>query len=206
MLWDLQGSLWTRGDRNITRQTNTPPSSVELGNQGSGQPPSRGKWRTILIPLWFLELFKNDENRPSCAFPPIASLQPLLKVKAKKLRNDYKLNWMRYQLLFGSGSLKPEGHALVGELGTSTDIMFWGVGSLRRRSIYEINNRCEHVQLLRTRNHRELHIFKSWEILPLLGPAISHFKYFTNPVLFSPPPERCCQDQLHNLRGGKGQG
>lgn len=84
--------------------------------------------------------------------------------------------------------------------------MFWGVGSLRRRPIYEINNRCERVQLLRTRNHRELHIFKSWEILPLLGPAISHFKYFTNPVLFSPPPDRCCQDQLHNLGWGEGAG
>lgn len=117
VLWDLQGSLWAPGDRNITRQTNTPPSSVELGNQGTGQPPSRGKWRTILTPLGFLELFKNDENRPSCAFPPIASLQPLLKVKAEKLRNDHKLNWTRYQLLFGSGSLKPEGHALVGKLG-----------------------------------------------------------------------------------------
>lgn len=44
--------------------------------------------------------------------------------------------------------------------------------------------------------------FKSWEIPSVLWVAISHFKYCSNPFLISPAPERCCQNQLHNLGGG----
>lgn len=62
-----------------------------------------------------------------------------------------------YQLLLGSGSLKPEGHTVVKVFGLIL-ILFLG-GLRKRRPAYETKiNKYECVQLFRVRNLKELHI------------------------------------------------